>query len=50
MNAGTRHDLISEGLPEPYTIGLAFTQQELEDIPMEEHDHMLDDVLFPSWW
>ena len=38
------------GVTPPYTMGLAFSVQELEDVPVEEHDVMLDEVVFPSWW
>lgn len=33
----------------PYLIGLAFNEQKVSDIPIEEHDVVLDEVLFPDF-
>lgn len=32
----------------PYTIGLAFIEQILHSIPVDEHDFMVDEVIFPD--
>ncbi|UYV72557.1 MTHFS [Cordylochernes scorpioides] len=32
----------------PYTIGLAYREQILHSIPTEEHDFMVDEVIFPD--
>jgi 5-formyltetrahydrofolate cyclo-ligase len=41
---------LTESRPPPYVLGLSFSQQEIEDIPMDEHDVRMDDVVFSSWW
>ena len=38
------------GRKQPYTIGLAFSAQLFEELPMDEHDIQLDHVIFPSFW